>query len=366
MEKYVCKTCKYSCEFISQIKNHFELQKHCNNFKLENEHIDYTKLKIKCYECKNCNTEFYNRNCFWRHKTDCANKYKIEVLQNQYRVDMKNVLNIIANKDKEHCEQMNKALDIVKDKEKKYSEQMNKTLDIVKDNSVVVNNALNVVKINSKTINSSMQILRYAELYLRDAEPLKQLKKEDTYEVINYINPDNKENTNTNYINIVLHKFKHKNFANFIGDMIIDNFSPKSIEKTNFLSTDTSRLCFIIMEKIKIKEKKNENIEKKEWLNDKSGKRFTELILTPIIMSVRDTLTEFISINNEKTHLFSPEFMNKLGECVRLVRDIDVGKFTKPILKYVAPSFQFDNLKFLDKNIKNNNSKKTIKKIKKI
>ncbi len=29
-------------------------------------------------------------------------------------------------------------------------------------------------------------------------------------------------------------------------------------------------------------------------------------------------------------------------------RDIEIDKFTKPILRYVAPSFHFDNLKLLD------------------
>jgi hypothetical protein len=40
-----------------------------------------------------------------------------------------------------------------------------------------------------------------------------------------------------------------------------------------------------------------------------------------------------------------------MGKCVELKRDISVDKFTKPILRYVSPSFHFDRLKdFVDYN----------------
>ena len=40
-----------------------------------------------------------------------------------------------------------------------------------------------------------------------------------------------------------------------------------------------------------------------------------------------------------------------LGKCIELKRDIEVDKFTKPILRYVAPSFHFDKLKILDDDV---------------
>ncbi len=37
-----------------------------------------------------------------------------------------------------------------------------------------------------------------------------------------------------------------------------------------------------------------------------------------------------------------------MAKCVELKRDIEVEKFTKKILKYVAPHFHFDKIKMLD------------------
>lgn len=46
-----------------------------------------------------------------------------------------------------------------------------------------------------------------------------------------------------------------------------------------------------------------------------------------------------------------------MGKCIELKRDIEVDKFTKPILKYVAPYFHFDKLKYLEDDPDLNKSK---------
>jgi hypothetical protein len=310
MEKYVCKPCKYSCDKISHIKIHFDSEKHYECCKYNDKFIDFSKLKKKCYSCNNCEKEYYNRNSIWKHKKECLNKIKFEALENE----IKELKTEIKNKD------------------------------------VEISKALDVAKINSVTANKSMQMLKYANLYLTKSEPLKQLDEEDICKIIKYLNPNNEENINEDYVKIVLSKFNNKIFAEFVGDMIIHNFTPKTISKTNFISTDTSRLCFIIMEHVK----ESENVKKNEWIDDKSGKRFTDLILTPILMNIKNILSEFVIINNKKTDEFDEDLMYTLGQCIKFKRDINNGKFTKPILKYVAPCFKFDKLKILSDNIKKN------------
>ena len=165
-----------------------------------------------------------------------------------------------------------------------------------------------------------------------------ELKGNDILDAIKYKNPKGTETKNETYVKTIIHKINHGIFANFVGDMIISYYKPKNINEANIIATDTSRLCFIIMQKVK-----KDKIEQKEWINDKSGKKFTELILKPIINAVKETLIEFIEF--KKTKELNENSLCLMGKCVELKRDIEVEKFTKPILRYVAPSFHFDTLK---------------------
>lgn len=314
MEAYYCKQCKYLTSKLQHFKDHCESKKHnayININKIEiNNQTDFHQFKKKVFSCDECDTIYMSNRSLQKHQIKCLEKMEANMLNNE----IKELKKELKNKDA----QLNKALDIAHD--------------------------------NSKTANASMNMLRYAKLYLNDVEPLKQLEKEDTHDIINYNNPKGKESKNEEYVKIAIHKFTHGFFSNFIGDMIIEHYKPTTKKDTNIISTDTSRLCFIIMQKVK----KRGKIEKKEWINDKSGKKFTELILIPIITAVKETLVEFIEF--KKTKELNENNLCLMGKCVELKRDIEVGKFTKPILRYVAPNFHFDKLKFLDVNDEENDN----------
>jgi hypothetical protein len=149
---------------------------------------------------------------------------------------------------------------MLQDQKKEYEEKISK---LEKEKEKVLDIAHN----NSKSVETSMNILKYAKLNFNDAEPFEGLKGNDIYEVMNYNNPKNIESINEEYVKIAIHKYNHNIFHAFIGDMIIEHYKPKSKKDVNFIATDTSRLCFIIMQEITKKGK----IQKKEWINDKSG-----------------------------------------------------------------------------------------------
>ena len=339
MEKYFCKKCNYFCDKLSHFKSHINSKKHqinnqqnpssqlnqlnqqnqssqssqlnqLNQFdqNIENDKlsslngindVNINNFKQIIFCCEKCNKKYNNRVSLWKHKKQCL----------EYKENDK----ILKELSDLKCELKNK------------DELLHKALDIAKE--------------NSRTANVSMNILKYAKLYLNDVEPLEQLEKKDTPKIINYKNPNGKESKNEEYVKIAIHRFNHGIFANFIGDMIVEHYKPKTKNNTNLIVTDTSRLCFIIMQKVKTK-------EQKEWINDKSGKKFIELILIPIINAVKETLIEFIEF--KKTKELNENNLCLMGKCVELKRDIEIGKFTKPVLRYVAPNFHFDNLKFLD------------------
>ena len=320
MEVYYCKYCKYHTKHLSHFKKHLKTQIHeCNieknnivDTKKINNIVNFDEFKQIIYSCDRCHNVYLTKRSLNNHTNLCKKDFHVVSIENENK-----------NLKKEIKEKNNQL--------KTKDNQLNKVIDIAHD--------------NSKTANTSMNILRYAKLYLNNVKPLEQLEGDSIYNVMKYKNPERMETINEQYVKVAIHKFNHNIFANFIGDMIIEHYIPKSKKDANVIATDTSRLCFIIMQKIN----KKKDIEKVEWMNDKSGKKFTELVLEPLINAVKDTLTEFIEF--KKTKELNENNLCLMGKCVELKRDIEVNKFIKPILKYVAPSFHFDKLKIMDNDV---------------
>ena len=316
MEVYYCKCCKYYTASAGNFKLHLDTEKHCtnssNNYDSDEDldydnDIDISQFKQKIHICPTCDNIYMSKQSLQNHAIKCCVDTEKEALKNEV-VELKQV---IKTKDKQ------------------------------------LTTALDIAQVNSKTANASMNMLKYAQTYLNDAEPLEELKGNDVLDAIKYKNPKGTESKNEAYVKIAIHKFTHNIFANFVGEMIIEHYQPKAKNMANVIATDISRLCFIVMQKI-TKKGKNKT-EQKEWINDKSGKKFTELVLKPIINAVKETLVEFIEFKKKKE--LSDGLIFLMGKCIELKRDIEVHKFTKPILRYVAPNFHFDKLKILDDDI---------------
>ena len=322
MEAYYCNCCKYYTSGQRDFKLHLNSKKHRANSSNDidedsendgsDKYDDVEDYKHKIHVCPTCDNVYMSKQSLQNH--EAKNHTENDVL-------------------KKENEELKEALK-AKDKQLGGKEkQLNKALDIA--------------QVNSKTANASMNMLKYAQTYLNDAEPLEELTGKDVLEAIKYKNPKKTEPKNETYVKIAIHKFNHNIFPNFVGDMIIEHYQPKTKSEANVIATDTSRLCFIVMQKITKKDKNK--TEQKEWINDKSGKKFTELVLKPIINAVKETLVEFIEFKKKKE--LDDGLICLMGKCIELKRDIEVDKFTKPILRYVAPSFHFDKLKILEDDI---------------
>ena len=324
MEAYFCKCCDYYTEHEWNFKAHLNSKKHGSNSpdnsNGDSENEDNTKcvnvddFKHTLHICPTCDNVYMSKQALKKHSVKCFATAETVILKNE-----------------------NEKLKHELEAEKKDNSANKKRLD----------KALDIAQVNSKTANASMNMLKYAQTYLNDAEPLEELKGNDVLDAIKYKNPKGTESKNEAYVKIAIHKFTHNIFANFVGDMIIEHYAPKAKLTANVIATDISRLCFIVMQKITKKGKTK--TEEKEWINDKSGKKFTELVLKPIINAVKETLVEFIEFKKKKE--LNENSLYLMGKCIELKRDIEVHKFTKPILRYVAPNFHFDKLKILDDDI---------------
>jgi hypothetical protein len=270
--------------------------------------VQHEKVKIFC--CNTCDVFYLSGKSLRKHQIDCKKDFKITDLQNK-----------------------TKALEV----------EINdlKTTMTNKDN--LVNNVMEIAKSNAKSTETTVNILKYAKINLNNAEPFEELKGNDIYEVMNYKNPKNIESINETYVETAIHKFNHGIFHAFIGDMIIEHYKPKTKNDVNLITTDASRLCFIIMQQIT---KKGNKTQKKEWINDKSGKKFTELVLKPLFNAIGETLMNFNTF--KQAGKLNETILNLMTKSLEIKRDMDVNKFTNKILKYVAPNFHFDKLKLLD------------------
>ena len=307
---YFCENCKYYTSDMSNFKRHLISNAHIENEKINKKPVEIKKTNI--YPCSKCDKIYRLRDSYQHHKKSHLKKESEIIIK-----------------------QLKENVDILKEKlNKKIVDENKKLTKIVDDVLVIAKDSTATSK------NNSMSILKYANLHLKDVEPLEKPSEETISKVIGYKNPKNNESKNETYVKTAIHQFNHHIFHSFVGDMIIQYYKPKTTNKANVIATDTSRLCFIIMQKI-TKGKK----EQKEWINDKSGKKFTELVLAPVIDAVKCTLIEFVEF--KKTKELSESNLCLMAKCIELKRDIEVKKFTNQILKYVAPHFHFDNLKLL-------------------
>lgn len=96
----------------------------------------------------------------------------------------------------------------------------------------------------------------------------------------------------------------------------------------------------------------------KEWNHDKTGKKFIDLVIDPMFEEVVKLLDEFV--NNKQKWIdenfgkvyIAPSKMTQLMHVQQLAKelqlDIKYEKFTKDILKFVAPHFNFDTVRFVE------------------
>lgn len=346
MDAYYCKFCKYHTKNEKHFDEHIKTNKHAKNTTgtIFFDKINPKDYKKKIYVCDSCDIVYLSNRALLNHKKSCKS---LETTSKT--IDDSNKITELETRLKELEIKLKFKDEILEIKESLIKLQ-EKELDT---KNTLVSNAMNTINKSIDVTEKSMSILKYANMYLSNGKPIEKLEGNDIFDVIKYDNFKKNEITNETYVKTVLHKFINGIFHSFIGDMIIEYYKPTTKNETNFIATDTSRLCFIIMQTVKCTEKSN----KTEWINDKSATKFTELVLKPLMSAISDILSEYLKFKNKSTN--SEYSMELTGKCLALKRDISVGKFIKPILRHVAPSFHFDKIKFLDDN--NEKPKKIIK-----
>jgi len=345
MEKYYCKCCDYTTELLGSFKKHVVSEKHIKNtdYAITDYTItDYNKFKRKFYNCDFCNKELISKNSKIRHEKTC----KQSTITDQNDTNLVEVL-------KEQIKQMQiqHVVEQAKIKAQMQSEiqaQMQARIDSLEartDGMVnIAQSSMSAIEKTAEVANKSMNILKYMQINHPNTPPLKKLNKHEAFSMLGYDNPNMSEEENEHYVKLVLANYENKNIANFFGDLIVNYYAEDNIKDVRFWTSDVARLCFCVMQTIN-KEGKT------EWMKDKSGVKFTEMVINPMFVALKAIFDDFLNFKKkwEKSSNLTVSQMDFLittrQKCMELLKDIKYNKYTQQILKVVAPKYDFDTYK---------------------
>lgn len=296
--------------------------------------------KIKgVYVCKFCGLKFLDRLKKFRHQQKC------ECNTNIGKSDTRDVVkdNTTKNNGKSKFDNLtrNQLCELLQNKEEQIDKLLESNVNATKTSANATKTSANV----SESTNKSVSAITYAMKYFKDAPVLKELEQSQVKELINYKGTLQSIEDIEDYIKQLRKQYN--------GDDIIEYFSKLigsylgvnvPIRKRRIWATDSSRLSFIIMQYV------NKGKEK-EWITDRTGKKFIDLVIDPMLKYIEELLGKYLELErkNQQKHYDSfyenqikCEAIMELREfCINFRLEIQTINFKNRILKFVAPYFNF-------------------------
>jgi|SaaInlStandDraft_4_1057021.scaffolds.fasta_scaffold01150_5 hypothetical protein len=354
MEKYYCSCCKYLTSTNYCMSRHEKSAKHKKILAIYGSTKSVIR-KTKTFTCKYCEREFVESKTKWRHEQKC----KIESISAENTENVGNdnhtATTTIAENNQPEAAIYNSLGrdDLIKILLENQQNQINSQTELI--NKLVTSNAVISETSITKTADvasKSMGILKYATIHMADAPPLDSINEEEAISILNYkgndenLSKEQKEKINESYVNTIIAHYDNKNLANLLSDMIVAYFRKpdENVKKMSSIwAVDVARLSFIIMQTI------NKNGDK-QWRDDKTGKLFKSMVIQPMLKSLNNILKKYLKYKEEwqknNENICTDEMskiMNLRQNCVELMKDIRYGRLENPLLKGVAPSFQFND-----------------------
>lgn len=360
MTVYKCDLCVFTTERYHNYKVHLISNKHIRNIELNKNNIKLKKKSNKniSFRCKYCNKPFTDKSNLYRHQKHYCNDNK------NYENDNDNIIQYIKSlEDKinkmgqQICQQpivpfispqieqfmdyqINKQIGkIGKQNEKPILEdKIDELIDIIKINAETINTTAEALNTTAETAKNSISMLKYASKNFKDAPPIYLLNKKDITKLIAY----DKKNKNNKIEDYIVSAYKTKTIYSFMGDLIISSYKKVNPKDQSIISTDVSRLTFIIKQLIA-------GTNQSEWVTDSKGVKITTLIITPLLDKIREMMINFINENHDimsDTSELDDNEMDKLLDRMKyansIIYDINQKYLHDEILKYIAPRFKIN------------------------
>ena len=356
---FVCEDCNYSTKDKSNWNKHLKSKKHNNNKNQEKSPRKFHTIprnnslnkeencnifsspgdKWNCVYCGKC---FSRKDALKRHQVENCPKYLLELEFNKGKI---------------------------KDRELEFKDR---TINQYEKELVYVKQLLHLsAEKGSKTIGN----YNYINNTFTETEPLKEISykvfakntkirfidnsdsEEDIYDSYS-INKKNKPH-NEQIVEDILYSYEHDILDSYLGDSIVKSYKDPDPSKQAIWLTDASRLKYII--------RANDAKEIPRWLADVHGVQTSKLLIEPITRTLRDLLIQYQKkyCVPRKGKKYSYEEQEKIIQTnisiANVIGDIDDGKISKKVLKYIAKHFTIDK-KNIEKKLNKIKKKKRKKK----
>jgi len=317
MPQHKCEVCKYSSSRLADLTRHKSTKKHISNtenvlkeniktlHKIKSESnisdsdnsISEDDDKQEVFVCKFCNKIFNHAPSKCRHEKHYCKKRNNNLMTNS-----------------------NEVLEL-KQQVKSLMELVASTVDIMKDNTHLA--------------NKSVSTTSYVVKHFNKAPPIKKLENKKAIKLLEYNVPKNYTSGD-----VIIFKHKHHILHKYLGDIIIDEYKTAKPEDQSFWNSDSVRLSFIVREVLKSGDD--------EWITDKSGIKLTNLIISPMLDSVKEVMKEYVDtqiklINDRED---DTELTTNMAVATDVIFNVNKSILHDAILKYIAPHFDLAINKF--------------------
>jgi len=184
----------------------------------------------------------------------------------------------------------------------------------------------------SKNIKKITDYIEFLNKYCSDGDPLTLLTSDEVDEILKLETYNNED-----FEEMIIYYMKNKNLHVKLGDLILEKYlNPKDLTKQSIWTSDISRLIYLILQTIG---------NQKNWVRDKKGELFTELITEPILFKLNKIMKKYSKNkldNYDESYDKNDENAEMLGN-LQVLQNLKIKNYCeelkKDILKHMASKF---------------------------
>jgi ElaB/YqjD/DUF883 family membrane-anchored ribosome-binding protein len=302
---YICELCNFSNINKRNLFQHYK----------SNLHLDNEEKNLSC--CK-CNKIFKSLSSYKTHKHMYHNKNK----------------KIIITKNKTICKSLeNNVNDQLNDIKDNINNNINNKLKHIEDK--IDNSKKEVVTVVNKAINKASSLIKYLMENHRSVPPLKKITKNQCIPILrlDYNCPEIDKDYSLQ--KLFVRDYSKNMFVSNIAKSILKMINHTESDKQPIYNTDSSRYNYVV--------KITGNI----WNEDKSGIKFTDYIIKPLLKYIRDLVEEYIENDLEEVNMYKNTFIQnqihvqQKEDAYNLDIQLTNDYLIKPLLKELSPHLRF-------------------------
>jgi len=306
----ICNLCKYNANKL------YHYNRHCSSIS----HLEKEILQLKCYIC---NKNFKSLTSYKNHKYNFHNNKSNKTVA----VKSKNIKNTKNNKNvSDNSNDINNKLNDIKNDINNVKQEIKEEID---------NSKKEVVTVVNKAITKASSLIKYLMENHKSVPPLKRIKKGDCIPILrlDYNCPEIENDYSLQ--KLFVRDYSKNLFVSNIAKSILKMINYKESDKQPIYNTDSSRYNYVV------------KLTTDLWNEDKSGIKFTDYIIRPLLRYIRDLVEEYIENELEKVNMYKNSFIqNQIHvEFKEHAYNLDIqlsnDYLIKPLLKELSPYLRF-------------------------